>query len=492
MRKVILSLLFGCAALCQIASAQYVLNALPPERISSRPIFGDNQRLSHASRYAGPTVPQVRWVATGGAIHEMTNLITTDGSFVIAPQMTAFGSVRFPYYGFFETLAGGSAGILGPFWGQVAPLTILNTAVYVFGDNDVLLQVIPEWPVYVLSGGQYDVQVISPGPLGLPALNATLRGLPAYRGGIGVYTDGLMSYAVLGDNFGNLFAIGAYWVISNRYTGAYVGVDFSFTPFPPIFSAVWSTAVFNEHNDSGFAAYHNGIVLQYNTAAIPLPQISNDFTVMELSQDDLTDPNDPNSEPDPIPSDSVDRPIVFNRDNTVAYICASNYGRIYAVDALTGDKLWGLKLDVNRRIPIMAGPSLGTDGAGNERLYVMGRTASTRSTLYAIDTQTGTIAWQRALPNVSRCTPTVDVDGRLYFGDERGFLYCYDANGNQVWRLNFGAAINVSPALMLDSDGDPILVVAVSNRYLVAIQQRPPIPPVGGSIGVGRVGGGAQ
>ncbi|GBC90501.1 MAG: PQQ-binding-like beta-propeller repeat protein [Fimbriimonadales bacterium] len=489
MRKPILSFLLGSVVLCQIASAQYVQNALPPEDISSRPIFGDNQRLSHTSRYAGPTVPQVRWVASGGAIHEPTDLQGT----VVAPQMTAFGSVRYPYYGFFDSLTGEFGGPFGPFWGQVSPLTTFNTAVYVFGDNDVLLQVIPEWPVFILSGGQYEARVISPSPvLGVPDLDTTLRGVPAYRSGFGVYTDGLMSYAVLGDNFGNLFAIGVYWVISNRYTGPFVGTDFSFTPFPPIISAVWSTAVFNEYNDSGFAAYHNGVVLQYDIAAIPAPQISNGFTVMDLSQDDRVDPNDPSSDPDPIPSDSVDRPIVFNRDNTVAYICASNYGRIYAVDALTGDRIWGLKLDVNRRIPIMAGPSLGTDGAGNERLYVIGRTASNRSTLYAIDTQTGTVVWQRALPNVSRCTPTVDVNGRLYFGDDRGFLYCYDANGNQIWRLSFGAPINVSPALMLDSAGDPILVVAVSNRYLVAIQQRQPIPPTGGTIGVGAIGGGAQ
>ncbi len=86
MRKPILSFLLGSVVLCQIASAQYVQNALPPEDISSRPIFGDNQRLSHASRYAGPTVPQVRWVASGGAIHEPTDLQGT----VVAPQMTAF------------------------------------------------------------------------------------------------------------------------------------------------------------------------------------------------------------------------------------------------------------------------------------------------------------------------------------------------------------------------------------------------------------------
>ncbi len=85
----------------------------------------------------------------------------------------------------------------------------------------------------------------------------------------------------------------------------------------------------------------------------------------------------------------------------------------------------------------------------------------------------------------------MDVNGRLYFGDDEEVLYCYDANGNPIWRLKLGAPINVSPALMLDSAGDPILVVAVSNRYRVAIQ-RQPIPPTGGTIGVGAIGGGAQ
>lgn len=492
-------MLFGLMVgivLWQSASGQYVLQALPPEDLSSMPIYGANQRLSHTSPYEGPTIPQVRWVASGGAINEPTHL----SNLVIAPQMSIFGAVRFPYYGLFDAQRGLFRGSLGPFWGQLSSLTIFNTAVYVFGANDELAQVIPDWPVYIMTGGQYDARVISPSPVfGFPDLDVTIRGVPAYRSGFGVYTDGLMGNAVLGDHFGNLFGVAVYWVVSDRYIGPYVGIDFGFTPIPFIPSAVLSSAVFNEHNDSGFAGYHNGFIIGYNTYAIPQPGPSFRTSVMQLSQADRVDPNDPNSDPDPIPSDSVDRPIVFNANNTIAYVCASNYGRIYAIDALDGDRIWGVKLDPNRQIPIMGGPSLGTDSSGNEVLYVVGRSASNRSTLYALDAQTGALLWSRALPNVSRCTPTVDAQGRLYFGDERGFLYCYDSNGNQIWRLAFGAAINVSPVLMSIPDGpdpdlnpDTVLVVAVSNRYLICIQQRVPPSPVGGTIGTGQIGSGAQ
>ena len=486
-------LLFGLLTgivLWQSASGQYVLRALPPEELSSMPIYGANQRLSHTSPYEGPTIPQVRWVASGGAINEPTHL----SGRVIAPQMSIFGRVRFPRYVLFDVQSGLFRGSLGPFWGQLSPLTIFNTAVYVFDRNDVLVQVVPDWPVFIMAGGQYEARVISPSPVfGVPPLDVTLRGVPAYRSGFGVYTDGLMGNAVLGDNFGNLFGVAVYWVLSNRYTGPYIGVDFSFTPWPPISSAVLSSAVFNEHNDSGLAGYHNGIIIGYNTFNIPQPGPSFMTSVMELSQDDRIDPNDPSSAPDPLPSDdSVDRPIVFNADNTIAYVCASNYGRIYALGALGGSRLWGVKLDPSRPIPIMGGPSLGRDSLGNEVLYVIGRSGSNQSTLYALNAQTGDLLWSRALPNVSRCTPTVDVRGRLYFGDERGFLYCYDSDGNQIWRLAFGAPINVSPVLMSIPNGPTVLVVAVSNRYLICIQQQQRVPPSPGPIGAGQVDCGAQ
>lgn len=503
-KRAILWSVIGILA-CQLAHGQYVQNALPtppPDGGMAMPLWGVNQRLSHTSLLNGPTQPQVRWIVPGGAINEPIQLGSDS---LVAPQMTAFGTVRYPYYAFFNSLNGQSLGTVGPFWGQLSSFTIFNTAIYVFGDNDVLLQVVPEWPVYIFSGGQYDVRIFSPSPVfGVPDLDTTLRGLPAYRSGYGVYTDGLMGNAVLGDHFGNLFAVSVYWVLSNRYNGAYLGIDFSFTPFPPIPSAVLSTAVFNEHNDFGFASYHNGIVLVYDTYSIPQPGIAGGFSISDLSAfppEDRVDPNDPNSDLDPIVSDSVDRPIVFSRDNTIAFICASNYGRIYAVDILNplAPKVWYRKLDNTRRIPIMAGPSLGVDANGDEVIYVIGRTHTNRSTLYAIDARTGAINWSIALPNVSRCTPTVDASGRLYFGDERGFLYCYNPNGTLLWRLYFGAAINVSPSLMLSPDGpdpggapDEILVVAVSNRYLIALQQFVPPSPVGGAIGAGTIGGGAQ
>ncbi|MCS7065008.1 MAG: hypothetical protein NZL85_01900, partial [Fimbriimonadales bacterium] len=96
----------------------------------------------------------------------------------------------------------------------------------------------------------------------------------------------------------------------------------------------------------------------------------------------------------------------------------------------------------------------------------------------------------RILQNVSRCTPTVDANGRVFIGDDRGMLYAINPDGSILWTRYLGAAIRVSPVLVrIETDTGPIdlLYVAASNRMLYAFVESTPIriPPGGTGTGVG-------
>ncbi len=508
--------------------AQYVHTAEPPlflgpgiNHSSVRPTAGANQRHSYTSLFDGPTVPRIRWIVAGGMSAEVTHFappLIDPAGMLIVPQAPGSGTQRYSRYSYITPTAGRVMGFVlfgpswnrftrAPFWGQLTAATVFNTAVYLFGQNDIFLGSADNWPVFVFAGGQYDCMVYSPSPfLGVPDLEVNIgdlrsHGLPirrvaAQKTHIGTYTDGLLSYALISDMvllddqggaLPNPVAVGVFWVASQRGTGAVLVIDY--TSFAGASSAALGAGVFNEHNDSGFLGFHDGSVLVYDLTTIPTPSLTNAFTVMSLSLADLLDPNDWSSGIDPIQSDSVDRPIIVNRDNTNAFICATNNGRVYAVDALTGDRLWGTRLRPGLTTPITGGPALGTDEFGFETLYVVGRTASNRCTLFALDADTGNIKWQFPLQNISRCNPTVDRNGRVYVGDDRGILYSINYDGTLLWRLNLGASITVAPSIVLDANGTPIMLVAASNRTLFAIEERTIIDIPGGIGGVG-IGGG--
>jgi len=80
------------------------------------------------------------------------------------------------------------------------------------------------------------------------------------------------------------------------------------------------------------------------------------------------------------------------------------------------------------------------------------------------------------LPNVSRCTPTIDQNGVLYIGDERGFLYAItldnDGQPTVKWQTYLSAPIRIAPVMgEFSYRGNPttIMFVAASNRFLYAI-----------------------
>lgn len=517
-------LVLGTAGLICAAGLAQAVDA-PIDPTLDWATWGRDSRRSHFQpNIGGLTNPRVRWVALDGAIDEPIFL----GDLVV-PQMPSFGAPRHVRYGFYDPIVGELLGILGPYWGQAVTPIVFNAAVYVIGSDNSFIGVFPNWPAYLFAGGQYDSFLIAPNPG--PAIDALdnlpqfqagsqsreIRGRPAYRAGLAAYTDGAIGYAIFADNFRQISAYGVVWIVTldanalaqNVYlvtssefflvedTSQFVGIAGAAYGIGATPTEGFSTRV--------LMSDHSGRLVAFDPTQPPppVPQFNQPFfppvwrrTVQQLSEDDLLDPNDPSSPPDPIPSDTFDRPLALSADGSTVIVCATNYGRVYAVNTADGTKLWGRKLNNQRRIPIMAGPAIGPDGNGNETVYVVGRFSPSQSVLYALDRATGNIKWSFNLGGVSRCTPTIDSLGNLYIGNERGILMCIDPNGNLVWSLSLGGPIRVAPVLIpLDVNNDfipePILFVAASNRFLYAIEPAPQLSGTNPTGGVGVVGGGA-
>jgi hypothetical protein len=361
-----------------------------------------------------------------------------------------------------------------------------------------------------MAGGQYDLMIVSPNPANIrraarrEPLLPPLRwvgnlGIPAYRSGLSAYTDGLSGYLILNDNLGAVRPVMMFWVLvvegvtEVAYPYLYVdrpvlslGAVYSVTGSPS-FSDVW-VSTHHDGSIAGFTSRAASPFLLDVQSPIP-PRIRPGAPALRwlTTLPDLSMALPPDSSP--ILSDICDRPAVLGADNQTVFLCATNYGRVYAVNALNSRKLWVAELGR----PIMAGPSLGPDPTNNneETLYVVTRSGANRSTLVAIRASDGTVKWQRALPTVSRCTPTIDRNGRLFLGDDRGILYAFEPNGTILWRRNLGAPIRVAPVLAsipTDTGTVDVLYVSASNRMLYAFIETTPVrfpPGTGTGSGTG-------
>ncbi|MDM7460247.1 MAG: PQQ-binding-like beta-propeller repeat protein, partial [bacterium] len=207
--------------------------------------------------------------------------------------------------------------------------------------------------------------------------------------------------------------------------------------------------------------FHNGLVVAINSTIFDYAW----FTTIPALSDTGNGPE--------VPSDSVDRPIAITSNGQTAIVCGSNSGRVYGVAMADGTRQWEYRADR----PIMAGPSIGPDpnNANEDTVYVVVRHSNTQSAIHAIRASDGAQKWVRVLPNVSRCNPTIDQNGVLYIGDERGFLYAINPNNTPKWQLYLGSPIRTAPVLALDPNVNPnpnnlgALYVATSNRFLYAI-----------------------
>jgi hypothetical protein len=437
-------------------------------------------RRSHfVDDLAGPNTPAVLWFRLGGALEEPA----IPGDSLWVPQHPAQGA-RYTRYTFYDPVSGRVAGSFGPFWGQPSTPIFLNAAVFIVDNSfNLVLPPVP-WEALMLSGGQYECLFYSPSPVfGVPApVFWTIRGIPAYRTSFGAFTDGFYIYPVFADNFGNIVFLFLAWIIVVDSSGNIQRVipDYGGFIFDQIPSAALSSVSSSQSGSLLLLGFHNGLVVAIDTTIFDYAW----FTSIPTLSDSGNGPE--------VPSDSVDRPIAVTSDNQTAIVCGSNSGRVYGVSLSDGSRQW----EYQAGGAIMGGPSIGPDpNNGNEdTVYVVVRHSPTQSAIHAIRASNGAGKWVRVLPNVSRCTPTIDRNGVLYLGDERGFLYAINPNGTVKWQTYLSAPIRIAPVMgEFNYGGRPttIMFVAASNRFLYAIVDQSvlstSVSPSAGAPSVGTV-----
>ena len=105
-------------------------------------------------------------------------------------------------------------------------------------------------------------------------------------------------------------------------------------------------------------------------------------------------------------------------------------GYVYALDAITGDYLWGFatEKDESDRDKIWSTPAV-SDGT----VYI----GSFNKKIYAIDAETGTLKWDYLTEGSVIAQPLV-IDGTIYIGSLDRNFYALDANGNLKWSFSGG------------------------------------------------------
>ncbi|MCX7925527.1 MAG: hypothetical protein N2554_06935 [Fimbriimonadales bacterium] len=419
------------------------------------PTWGrDMRRSHHVPDVAGPNTPAVRWYRSGGALEEPAMPTDTD---LWVPQHPATGS-RYTRYTFYNAVNGNVAGSFGPFWGQPSTPIFLNAAVYIVDSNGNLVAPPLPWDALMLSGGQYECLLFSASPvMGFDDLFWTIRGFPAYRTSFGAFTDGFYIYPVFADNFGNIIILYLAWFVEvdASFNVQDVVPDYGGVIFDQIPSA--SLSAVSGAGNLLLLGFHNGLVLAIDTTIFDYAWFTDVPTLSNGA----------------VASDMVDRPIAITSDESTAIVCATNSGRVYGVSMADGSAQW----EYQAGKPIMAGPSIGPDpGNSNEdTVYVLVRHSASQSAIHAIRASDGTQKWVRLLPNVSRCNPTIDQNGVLYLGDERGFFYAINPNNTVKWQTYLGAPIRTAPVLA-NVGGTATLYVAASNRFLYAIVDQSALP----------------
>lgn len=416
------------------------------------PTWGRDMRRSHyVPDVAGPDTPAVRWYRQGGALEEPAMPTAED---LWVPQHPSTGS-RYTRYSFYNAVNGRLTGSFGPFWGQPSTPIFMNAAVFVVdNDGNLVLPPIP-WDALMLSGGQYECLLFSASPvMGYDDVFWTIRGIPAYRTSFGAFTDGFYIYPIFSDNFGNITILYLAWFVevNDALEIQDVIADYGGVIFDQIPSA--SLSAVSGAGNLVLLGFHNGLVLAIDTTAFDYAW----FTDIQTLSNNGSGPE--------VSSDAFDRPIAITSDAQTAIVCASNSGRVYGVATADGSRQW----EYQAGRAIMGGPSIGPDpNNGNEdTVYIVVRHSASQSAIHAIRASDGTLKWTRVLPNVSRCTPTIDENGVLYLGDERGFFYAINPNNTVKWQMYLGASIRIAPVLA-EVDGDATLFVAASNRFLYAI-----------------------
>ncbi|MCS6923006.1 MAG: PQQ-like beta-propeller repeat protein [Fimbriimonadales bacterium] len=470
------------SVLCAYAQLSGVL---PDPNIASWPVWGaDFRRSHHVPSLAGPTNPAVRWFLPGGALEEpaYVGLLEFDSPIPLSagwvPRRATIQRATTTLYSRFDGITGTPLQTVYPFWGQpTTPMFIIIPIIY-FLNNNPLPAAPPGFPteVYarVLSGGQYEMQLYSPVPadlipLGLspltPPFSVVVRGIPNYRanGAAFLFTSaGGLQFTILSfaNNVRRINYYFPYWRVNITVSGMQIQIQNAVGVLGNLgsLSAPGSYGVASATSDGALLLYgfHNGVVRAFDTTAL---DIAWQTSIAALSNNEVT-------------TDAVDRPIAITSDDAVGIVCASNSGRIYGVNLSNGARLW----EYQAGGAVMGGPSIGPDpnNSNEDTVYIVVRHSAQQSALHAIRASDGAQKWLRVLPAISRCTPTIDADGVVYLGDDRGVLYAINPDNSLRWQLSLAGPIRIAPVLANvfnpeTNQIEPTLLVAASNRFLYAI-----------------------
>lgn len=118
-------------------------------------------------------------------------------------------------------------------------------------------------------------------------------------------------------------------------------------------------------------------------------------------------------------------------------------GRFYCLDSRTGAKLWDF---VTRGGLRHASPIIGRD----QTVYF--GTLSGR--MYALNGQSGTKQWGFDAVRSIDSAPAISADGTLYFGAMDGYVYAIEAStGRKLWSLDTGGQVTTSSPLIAPDGG---------------------------------------
>ncbi|AMW33279.1 PQQ-binding-like beta-propeller repeat protein [Fervidobacterium islandicum] len=110
-------------------------------------------------------------------------------------------------------------------------------------------------------------------------------------------------------------------------------------------------------------------------------------------------------------------------------------GELYRF-SMDGEKIW--KTDMGT---VTTAPVISEDGI----IYV----GSNDKSLYAVNSEDGSVIWKFGTDSELTVTPALDKDGRIYFGSGKRF-YCLDKDKNVLWEFSTKSEISSPPTITDD------------------------------------------
>ncbi len=154
------------------------------------------------------------------------------------------------------------------------------------------------------------------------------------------------------------------------------------------------------------------------------------------------------------PGVAPDGTLVFGTDS----------GDVYGLNPKTGAQVWQDELKGG----VEGAPAF--DSAGRVFIPTKG------NSMVAFSTAAGDLLWTYTSDGICEVGASVDADGRLYFLDHAGYVYCLTTTGQFVWKLPIGGEGTGSIAIGPDDTLYVGNAVPLSNTGGVAVvRQMPPI-----------------